>query len=35
MYGIDQNLVANPLNRFSIGDRTNGLKYGGDGSPTI
>src|SRR5262249_14139724 len=35
MYGIDQNLVANPLNRFNIGDRTQGLKYGGDGSLTI
>jgi len=28
-------LVANPINRYSIGDRTEGLKYGGDGSLTI
>jgi hypothetical protein len=25
-------LVANPINRYSIGDRTKGLKYGKDGS---
>jgi hypothetical protein len=35
MYGVDQNLVANPLHRFSIGDRTKGLQYGDDGSLTI
>jgi hypothetical protein len=35
MYGIDQNLVANSLNRFNIGDRNKGLKYGDDGSLTI
>jgi hypothetical protein len=28
-------LVANPINRYSIGDRTKGLKYGDDGSLTI
>lgn len=28
-------LVANPINRYSIGDRTPGLKYGADGSLTI
>ena len=28
-------LVANPINRYSIGDRTPGLKYGTDGSLTI
>jgi hypothetical protein len=27
--------VANPINRYSIGDRTKGLSYGGDGSLTI
>jgi hypothetical protein len=35
MYGVDQNLVSNPINRFAIGDRTKGLKYGEDGSLTI
>jgi hypothetical protein len=35
MYGVDQNLVSNPINRFAIGDRTKGLKYGDDGSLTI
>jgi hypothetical protein len=28
-------LVANPLGRYSIGDRTEGLQYGADGSLTI
>ena len=28
-------LVDNPINRYSIGDRTEGLKYGPDGSLTI
>lgn len=28
-------LVENPINRYSIGDRTPGLKYGADGSVTI
>lgn len=27
-----RSLVANPINRYSIGDRTRGLKYGADGS---
>ena len=28
-------LVANPINRYSIGDRTPGIEYGDDGSLTI
>ena len=28
-------LVANPINRYSVGDRTQGLIYGGDGSLAI
>jgi len=28
-------LVANPIDRYSIGDRTPGLQYGADGSITI
>jgi hypothetical protein len=36
MYDADQfYLVANPINRYSIGDRTPGLRYGDDGSLTI
>jgi hypothetical protein len=36
MYDADKfYLVANPINRYSIGDRTPGLKYGADGSLTI
>ena len=35
MYDIGRNLVADPLKRFSIGDRTKGLKYGDDGSFTV
>src|SRR6266851_4655649 len=36
MYTIpDRFLYANPLNRYSIGDRTKGLAYGKDGSLTI
>jgi hypothetical protein len=36
MYDIpDFYLVANPINRYSIGDRTPGLKYGDDGSVTL
>ena len=31
----DRFLYANPLNRYSIGDRTKGLVYGKDGSLTI
>ncbi|CAE6686956.1 hypothetical protein R69927_00149 [Paraburkholderia domus] len=30
-----RHLVANPINRYSIGDRTKGLKYGADGSLDI
>lgn len=32
MYGSDFQLVKNPINRFSIGDRTKGIVYGKDGS---
>lgn len=36
MYDADKfYLVANPINRYSIGDRTPGLRYGADGSLTI
>jgi hypothetical protein len=36
MYSMpEQIMVANPINRYSIGDRTTGLKYGDDGSLTI
>jgi hypothetical protein len=36
MYTIPERfLFANPLNRYSIGDRTKGLTYGKDGSLTI
>ena len=36
MYNVpDFYLVANPINRYSIGDRTPGLKQGQDGSVTI
>jgi hypothetical protein len=36
MYDIpDFYLVANPINRYSIGDRTPGLKYDDDGSVTL
>ena len=28
-------MVANPINRYSIGDRTAGLQYGDDGSLEI
>ncbi len=36
MYGLpDRLLVANPINRYSIGDRTEGLVYGEDGSITL
>ena len=31
----DYHLVANPIDRYSIGDRTPGLAYGDDGSVTI
>lgn len=32
MYGLDFQLVKNSIGRFSIGDRTPGLKYNDDGS---
>ena len=36
MYGVPEfYLVANPIQRYSIGDRTPGLQYGADGSLTI
>ena len=36
MYALpSQRVVANPLRRYSIGDRTTGLKYGQDGSLTL
>lgn len=36
MYDVPEfYLVANPIDRYSIGDRTPGLKYGDDGSVTI
>ncbi len=35
MYGTDFQLVKNPINRFSIGDRTKGLMYNPDGSLDI
>ncbi len=35
LYGTDLNLVANPLDRYSIGDRTAGLKKDSDGGLTI
>jgi hypothetical protein len=36
MYDVpDFYLVANPIERYAIGDRTPGLRYGDDGSVTI
>jgi hypothetical protein len=35
MYGNDLNLVANPIERYSIGDRTTGLQKDTDGGLTI
>ena len=36
MYGPPEfYLVANPIDRYSIGDRTPGLSYAGDGSLTV
>jgi hypothetical protein len=32
LYGPDHFFVANPINRYAIGDRTAGLQYGADGS---
>lgn len=35
LYDTDQRMVANDINRYSIGDRTPGLVYGEDGSLEI
>lgn len=35
MYGLDANLVANPINRYSISDRLPGLQFADDGSLTL
>ena len=35
IYDANHNLIANPLNRYSIGDRTKGLKQNPDGSITL
>lgn len=35
MYSLDANLVDNALDRYSIGNRTTGLKYNDDGSLTL
>ncbi|MBI4675628.1 MAG: DUF1254 domain-containing protein [Chloroflexi bacterium] len=35
MYDANQMMVDNPINRYSIGDRTAGLQYGADGSLEI
>jgi hypothetical protein len=35
LYGADFALVENPINRYSIGDRTAGLRHGADGSLEI
>ena len=35
MYDPTYNLVANPINRYAIGDRTTGLKRDADGGLTI
>ena len=35
MYGTNYQLVKNPIDRFSIGDRTPGIKYNDDGSLTL
>jgi hypothetical protein len=35
VYGADYNLVPNPIDRYSIGDRTPGVKPNGDGSITF
>jgi len=35
MYGLDANLVDNPLDRYSIGNRSKGLKYDSDGGLTL
>jgi hypothetical protein len=35
MYGMDYNFVDNAIDRYSIGNRTEGLNYGDDGSLTL
>jgi hypothetical protein len=35
VYGTDYNLVPNPINRYSIGDRTPNVKQNADGSTTF
>jgi hypothetical protein len=35
MYGLDANFVANPINRYSIGNRTEGVQRDEDGGLTI
>jgi hypothetical protein len=36
MYRLPERLlVTNPIDRYSIGDRTQGLRYGDDGSLTL
>jgi hypothetical protein len=35
MYGLDANLVDNSIDRYSLGDRSPGLKYAVDGSLTL
>jgi hypothetical protein len=35
IYGLDLNLIDNPLNRYSIGDRTPNVKYDADGGLTV
>jgi hypothetical protein len=35
LYGADYFFVANPLNRYALGDRTRGLQYDADGGLTI
>jgi len=35
MYGPDRFFIANPIDRYAIGDRTPGLQYGKDGSLDI
>jgi len=35
MYDRSYNLIENPINRYSIGDRSKGLQFSPDGSLTI
>jgi hypothetical protein len=34
-YGLDFNLIDNPIDRYSVGDRTRGLQYDTDGGLTL